>query len=445
MRQILLYPKVTPKLPQKRGISGLLFQECSKVIQKSRVMSASCVATVAPVILDNVWKSDGTNFVRLRFTLRREKKYLRTNVLVKKSNLDKKGNISDVSLREKVEGLVNSTQRILSDIDTEALPNMSLDDVVKYVQRRHDEAQGFKLDFLEFCDQIISEKTGQSQKTYRSAINSFKQFLKKDKLDISGVTSTLLRQYQRWLEAKHGEGARAVSAYTNCLSFIHGQARLRYNDEETGVVRIKNPFQFYKPAHQKQSKHRSVDVDLIQKMIDLRGELRGREKLGVDVFLISFALMDMNAPDLYTCAKPQKGVIHYNRTKTRSRREDGAEMFVKIDKRIQPIMEEYLAESGEFSFKFKDRYTTYLIFGQNVNAGLRHFTKRIGFDKRLTLYCARHSWASIAYQAGVNKSLINDGLCHVDRDMKVTDIYIKKDWSVLWNANAQVLDMFKWK
>lgn len=408
-------------------------------------MSANCVATVAPVILDNVWKSDGTNFVRLRFTLRREKKYLRTNVLVKKSNLDKKGNISDVSIREKVEGLVNSTQRILSDIDTEALPNMSLDEVVKYVQRRHEDAQGFKLDFLEFCDQIISEKTGQSQKTYRSAINSFRQFLKKDKLDISGVTSTLLRQYQRWLEAKYGEGARAVSAYTNCLSFIHGQARLRYNDEETGVVRIKNPFQFYKPAHQKQSKHRSVDAELIQKMIDLRGELRGREKLGVDVFLISFALMGMNAPDLYTCAKPQKGVIHYNRTKTRSRREDGAEMFVKIDKRIQPILEEYLAESGEFAFNFKERYTTYLIFGQNVNAGLRHFTKRIGLDKRLTLYCARHSWASIAYQAGVNKSLINDGLCHVDRDMKVTDIYIKKDWSVLWNANAQVLDVFKWK
>lgn len=111
----------------------VLFQGCSKEIQKSRVISANCVATVAPVILDNVWKSDGTNFVRLRFTLRREKKYLRTNVLVKKTNLDKKGNISYVSIREKVEGLVNSTQRILSDIDTEALPNMSLDEVVKYV------------------------------------------------------------------------------------------------------------------------------------------------------------------------------------------------------------------------------------------------------------------------------------------------------------------------
>lgn len=44
----------------------------------------------------------------------------------------------------------------------------------------------------------------------------------------------------------------------------------------------------------------------------------------------------------------------------------------------------------------------------------------------------------------VEKSLINDGLCHVDRDMKVTDIYINKDWSLLWEANSKVLKSFKW-
>jgi hypothetical protein len=62
----------------------------------------------------------------------------------------------------------------------------------------------------------------------------------------------------------------------------------------------------------------------------------------------------------------------------------------------------------------------------------------------VTLYGARHSWASIAYKTGVEKGLINDGLCHVDKSMKVTDIYINKDWSVLWKANAKVLKQFKW-
>ena len=28
--------------------------------------------------------------------------------------------------------------------------------------------------------------------------------------------------------------------------------------------------------------------------------------------------------------------------------------------------------------------------------------------------------------------------------MKVTDIYINKDWSLLWEANTKVLKSFKW-
>ena len=407
-------------------------------------MSISSIATIAPVVLDNVWKKDGTNVVRLRFTYQRDKKYLRTNIVVRKEDMSRSGQIKDLSLREKVEHLVNDTQRILSEIDSRSLPYMSLDDIIKYVEKRQEQQKVFQLDFFQFCDVILSEKTGQSQKTYGVAVNSFKKYVSKEQMDISEITSSLLRDYERWLTNKHGEGARAVSAYTNCLSFIHGQARLRYNDEETGIINIRNPFQFYKPPKQRMSKHRSVDVDLIQQMLSNRDSLKGREKTGVDVFLISFALMGMNSPDLYTCAKPKKGIIHYNRTKTRSRREDGAEMFVKIDERVLPIMKEYFSDGDEFAFRFNEMYTSYQIFGKNVNEGLAQFKKRINYQQPLTLYCARHSWASIAYEAGVNKGIINDGLCHVDRMMKVTDIYIKKDWSVIWQANAKVLDKFQW-
>lgn len=28
--------------------------------------------------------------------------------------------------------------------------------------------------------------------------------------------------------------------------------------------------------------------------------------------------------------------------------------------------------------------------------------------------------------------------------MKVTDIYIAKDWKVMWRANEKVLDLFDW-
>ena len=178
-------------------------------------------------------------------------------------------------------------------------------------------------------------------------------------------------------------------------------------------------------------------------MIKLRPTLTGREKLGVDAFLISFSLMGMNAPDLYSCTFDKKDIIHYYRTKTRGRRDDKAEMFVRMEPCVKDIFDEYTSSDSTLAFTFSQLYSSYMVFGENINEGLEQFCRRIKVDK-ITMYWARHSWASIAYESGVTKGVINDCLCHVDREMKVTDIYIKKDWSVLWKANEKVLKRFKW-
>ena len=41
------------------------------------------------------------------------------------------------------------------------------------------------LDFFSFAEEVIGAKTGQSQKTYRTALNAFKAFVGKDTMDIS--------------------------------------------------------------------------------------------------------------------------------------------------------------------------------------------------------------------------------------------------------------------
>ena len=402
------------------------------------------IATICSVVRDDGWKKNGTNILRLRLTFRRQSRYIKTNILLRKNQLDRNGQIKDTAVLLKVTNLIKQLEERLSSLDAFALSNMSIEDVVKFLQKEDDSPEVFKLDFFSFADSVIEAKTGQSRKTYQSALNSFKQFCAQESMDISDITSSLMRSWESWLVNKYGDGARSVSAYTACIAFIHGQARLKYNDEETGIIRIKNPFQFYKPPRQKITRHRDIDAQLIQKMIDMRSTLSGREKLGVDVFLISFALMGMNSPDLFSCAAPINDVLHYYRTKTRSRRDDKAEMFVKIDPLVKDLMKEYRAKKSKIAFDFCERYSSYQVFGENVNEGLAKFCTRIGYSGKVTLYGARHSWASIAYKTGVEKGLINDGLCHVDKSMKVTDIYINKDWSVLWKANTKVLKQFKW-
>ena len=67
-----------------------------------------------------------------------------------------------------------------------------------------------------------------------------------------------------------------------------------------------------------------------------------------------------------------------------------------------------------------------------------------GVQERVTFYTARHTWATLAYKIGIEKGIINDCLCHIDEAMKVTDIYIEKDWERLWEANRRVIDCFDW-
>lgn len=406
-------------------------------------MEPTASVTVSYTIPANTWKNDGTNIVRLRFSFKRQGRFVKTNLVVHKKDMNGQ-KIKTPEIRQKAEDLVRRMEKAISHLDCFALQDMTIDQVVEFVV---EDDEGFKLDFFAFAQTIIAEKKGQSARNYQTAVNAFKSFIGKDTLDISEITSPLMRAWERALVSKFGEGARSVSCYPAGIAYIHGQARLRYNREEQGMIRINNPFQFYKPPRQRPGRHRALEIEDIQKMIDIRHELKGREKLGVDVFLISFALMGMNAPDLYTCQFKGEDILHYYRTKTRARRDDKAEMFVVIEKAVEPLLKEYIAKDGDTAFDFKNRYLTYILLGENVNEGLKKYSERIGRytkEDRITLYWARHSWATIAYACGVDKGVINDGLCHVDREMKVTDIYIKKNWKVIWDGNAKVMQQFKW-
>ena len=60
-----------------------------------------------------------------------------------------------------------------------------------------------------------------------------------------------------------------------------------------------------------------------------------------------------------------------------------------------------------------------------------------------TFYAARKTWATIARKAGVEKATIDECLIHVG-ELKMADIYIERDYSLLNEANRKVLAMFEW-
>ena len=73
-----------------------------------------------------------------------------------------------------------------------------------------------------------------------------------------------------------------------------------------------------------------------------------------------------------------------------------------------------------------------------TNKTLKEIAKLVGLSVPLTLYVARHSWASIAKSKNIPISVISEGMGH-DSEM-TTQIYLASlDTAVVDKANAQIL------
>lgn len=409
--------------------------------------------TIHPIIYPGFRRSDGTYAVRLRVTVNRKSRQISTSIFARPEQLTRSLRPKDRELSRQIDELVQRMRRSVQDIDPVIVPSLTVDDVIRYMEAKT-KSESFCLDFFEFSRKVIGQKAARNKKSaanYQCAVRAFADFCGTDKLDINKMTSSLMRRFEDHLCSKYGEGARAVSLYTSSIAYIHAQARRLHNNEESGSELIRNPFEFYKPKKQKPAPHRALSADGIQKLINAYPTMQNNDRLTAAMFLFSFATMGMNLIDIYSAEKPDKsGVIVYQRSKTKDRRYDNAEMHVLLDKRVEPIVKEFGPIVKEFGgrnrmlFRFEATYSSYVTFYQAVCRRIGRAAKAAGITEHVTFYSARHTWATTAYKIGIEKGVINDCLCHIDEAMKVTDIYIEKDWDRLWEANRRVLDCFDW-
>ena len=152
----------------------------------------------------------------------------------------------------------------------------------------------------------------------------------------------------------------------------------------------------------------------------------------------------MNSADLFLCdtISESKGTltITYNRAKTATRRTDKAKISVNIHPFILPIYEKYKDVSEERVFRLYKKYSTYGRLNVAINVGLKQIGKVLGIED-LEFYAARHSFASIARNdLKVDKGTVGEALNHVDKENRMTDLYIKKDFSVINDVNSRVID-----
>lgn len=75
-----------------------------------------------------------------------------------------------------------------------------------------------------------------------------------------------------------------------------------------------------------------------------------------------------------------------------------------------------------------------------MNKQLKAWALSKGLEQGFTFYAIRKSWATIARSRPLclEKATIDECLVHIG-DYPVADIYIGRDWELLWEANEKVM------
>ncbi len=251
---------------------------------------------------------------------------------------------------------------------------------------------------------------------------------------VKDIDADLINRFERYLQEEKG-------LTRNTSSFYLRNARVIYNLAVKYLgIRDRDPFKEVFTGVAKTSK-RAIGMDCIRKINRL--DLLHEPSLAFarDMFILSFMLRGMSFIDMafLKVADLQNGIINYKRKKT------GQALSIKCEKPIEIILKERVNSTRpEYLLPIivktdVDDIRQYRTVLYKVNKSLKVIGKRVGAEIPLTLYVARHSWATAAKDLGVPIRIISEGMGHTSES--TTLVYLGQiGKEQVDNANKKIIN-----
>ena len=281
-------------------------------------------------------------------------------------------------------------------------------------------AESHNTSLLSFVNQLRTQFLQQNKlrlaETYQSALNSFCLYINKVEILMEDIDSKMIEGYESYLKQKKLT-LNTISFYMRILRAIYNRA------VKSGAIADKKPFGHVFTTMTKTAK-RAIPIQTIQKIAQAHITNKN-EALARDLFLFSFYTRGMSFVDIAYLKKTDLNDMYliYKRKKT------GQELKIAWRKEMQELVDRnsskdgvhlfgILDENSEKSLRFQYHYTQCII-----NTALKRLGKQLNLGTNLTMYVARHSWATIARQKNIPLSVICDGMGH--NSEKTTQIYLQ--------------------
>ena len=273
-----------------------------------------------------------------------------------------------------------------------------------------------------------------TSETYSTTMNSFGRFTNGDDVNLDAIDSKLIEAYESYL--------RNSNLSPNTIAFYMKHLRAVYNravDDE--LITDKKPFKRISTSTEKTTK-RAIPLRTIKQLKTMDCSNDASKRFARDMFLFSFYTRGMSFVDIaYLQKKNLKGnTLFYRRKKT------NRQLTIQWETCMQEIVKTYSADTcSPYMFSIiKDPACNTIRQYRNalflINRHLKQIGKGLGLHQPLTMYCARHSWASIARNEGIPLSVISEGMGHDSE--KTTQIYLSSlKTEVIDKANRKILKL----
>ena len=218
------------------------------------------------------------------------------------------------------------------------------------------------------------------------------------------LTKISFAMLDEWKEIMRGQGLaiNTVDFYMRTIRALYNRA---VEEDRIPDARPFNRIRF----RTERTKHRALTLEQLKAIKNYTSERENRQ-MARDVFMLSFYFRGMAPVDIYKLEKNniKDGILTYRRSKT------SQQLVMSVEKEAAEIIARYAAP--ENSYKLLQ-----ISSDSRVNDLLHEVGKEIGVPE-LSLYWARHTWATVAQRTNAPISLISQALGHTSEH--TTRIYL---------------------
>ena len=382
----------------------------------------------AKIYLDYRAKQDGLHNVKIRVTFGTRRKHYGTGFDLTPAEFDKifysKKKATPTKEQQetkiKLEAVLNKATDIIDKLDPFTYP-----DFEKHFLSSNDMFGSVKSAFDTYINNLDAEQTGTAD-NYRASITSLESY--KKNLKFTDITPTFLKKYEKWM-LNNGRSKTTVGMYLRALRAVFNQQDI---DSKLYPFSRKANDKKYKIPKGRNIK-KALTLDDISKIYNYQAESDQEDKAR-DYWMFLYLCNGMNVKDL--CSLKWNNIkgdtIQFEREKTKRTNEKPKTIVVSLKAETWDIINKWGVKSlvpDSYIFPHYDNKMTperKLQISQqlikNINKYMKRIALKVGINKDVTTYFARHSFATILKRSGANVSMISDLLGH--SDVSVTANYL---------------------